>query len=35
MRVFRTGASGYVGGSVTAALPTSGHTVIGRVMSEA
>ena len=35
MKIFLTGASGYIGGSVAAALIASGHTVRGLVRSEA
>lgn len=35
MKVFVTGAAGYIGGSVSAALRASGHEVIGLVRSEA
>src|SRR5512134_454299 len=34
MKVFVTGASGYIGGSVAAALLAAGHTVTGLVRSE-
>lgn len=34
MKIFMTGASGYIGGSVAAALLASGHTVSGLVRSE-
>jgi nucleoside-diphosphate-sugar epimerase len=34
MRVFVTGASGYIGGSVAAALRSAGHAVTGLVRSE-
>ncbi|HXX13090.1 MAG TPA: NAD-dependent epimerase/dehydratase family protein [Burkholderiales bacterium] len=34
MKVFMTGASGYIGGSVAAALVESGHQVLGLVRSE-
>lgn len=34
MKVFMTGASGYIGGSVAAALLASGHRVVGLVRSE-
>lgn len=34
MKVFVTGASGYIGGSVAAALLSAGHTVTGLVRSE-
>jgi nucleoside-diphosphate-sugar epimerase len=34
MKVFVTGASGYIGGSVAAALLSAGHTVKGLVRSE-
>ena len=33
MRVFVTGASGYIGGSVAAALLAAGHKVVGLVRS--
>jgi nucleoside-diphosphate-sugar epimerase len=33
MKVFLTGASGYIGGSVAAALLSAGHTVLGLVRS--
>ncbi|MGH8723010.1 MAG: NAD-dependent epimerase/dehydratase family protein, partial [Burkholderiales bacterium] len=33
MRVFVTGASGYIGGSVAAALRSAGHEVVGLVRS--
>jgi nucleoside-diphosphate-sugar epimerase len=35
MDVFVTGASGYIGGSVAAALRSAGHTVLGLARSEA
>ena len=34
MRIFCTGASGYIGGSVAAALVSAGHEVVGLVRSE-
>jgi len=34
MKIFITGASGYIGGSVAAALMTSGHRIAGLVRSE-
>jgi uncharacterized protein YbjT (DUF2867 family) len=34
MKVFITGASGYIGGSVAAALLASGHHIVGLVRSE-
>ena len=34
MRVFVTGASGYIGGSVAAALRAAGHHVVGLVRSD-
>ena len=34
MKIFITGASGYIGGSVAAALLASGHRIVGLVRSE-
>jgi len=34
MKIFITGASGYIGGSVSAALLASGHRIVGLVRSE-
>ena len=31
MRIFVTGASGYIGGSIAAALINAGHSVVGLV----
>ena len=35
MKVFVAGASGYIGGSVAAAMRAAGHEVIGLVRSDA